>query len=130
MVKNLLETHNLSKIYHHKNALNQVSVHVPENQVYCLIGPNGAGKTTIMKIITGMVSPTSGSVKINGHSWTRKDLLTIGSLIENAPLYGNLSAVDNLRVVTTMLGLPENRIPEVLRAVKLEQDRKFRIDRS
>lgn len=119
MTQNILETKELSKTYRRKQALKSVSIHVPKNKVYCLIGPNGAGKTTIMKIISGMITATSGSVEINGHPWSRQDLLTIGSLIENAPLYGNLSAQDNLRVITTMLGLPESRISEVLKAVNL-----------
>ena len=119
MTQNILETKELSKTYRRKQALKSVSIHVPKNKVYCLIGPNGAGKTTIMKIISGMITATSGSVEINGHPWSREDLLTIGSLIENAPLYGNLSAQDNLRVITTMLGLPESRISEVLKAVNL-----------
>ena len=119
MTQNILETKELSKTYRKKEALKSVSIHVPKNKVYCLIGPNGAGKTTIMKIISGMITATSGSVEINGHTWSRQDLLTIGSLIENAPLYGNLSAQDNLRVITTMLGLPESRISEVLKAVNL-----------
>lgn len=119
MTQNILETKELSKTYRRKKALKSVSIHVPKNKVYCLIGPNGAGKTTIMKIISGMITATSGSVEINGHPWSREDLLTIGSLIENAPLYGNLSAQDNLRVITTMLGLPESRISEVLKAVNL-----------
>ena len=119
MTQNILETKELSKTYRRKQALKSVSIHVPKNKVYCLIGPNGAGKTTIMKIISGMITANSGSVEINGHPWSRQDLLTIGSLIENAPLYGNLSAQDNLRVITTMLGLPESRISEVLKAVNL-----------
>lgn len=121
MVKNLLETHNLSKTYHHENALNRVSIHVPENQVYCLIGPNGAGKTTIMKIITGIIRPISGKLEFAGHPWCRQDLKSIGSLIEDAPLYGNLTAKENLEVITRLRGVSSERVDEILKSVGLNE---------
>ncbi|WP_419052571.1 ATP-binding cassette domain-containing protein, partial [Collinsella stercoris] len=63
--------------------------------------------------------PTAGEILFAGHAWRREDLYAIGSLIEEAPLYPNLTARENLRVRTTLLGLPESRIDEVLEAVDL-----------
>ena len=82
--------------------------------MYGLLGPNGAGKSTTLKMICGMLRPTAGEILFAGHAWRREDLYAIGSLIEEAPLYPNLTARENLRVRTTLLGLPESRVDEVL----------------
>ena len=91
-----------------------------------LLGPNGAGKSTTLKMITGILKPTSGSIEFDGHPWQRSDLTQIGALIETPPLYGNLTAYENLKVRTTMLGLPDKRIDEVLHIVRLTDTGKKR----
>ena len=83
-----------------------MSLHIREGEVYGLLGPNGAGKSTTLKMICGMLRPTAGEILFAGHAWRREDLYAIGSLIEEAPLYPNLTARENLRVRTTLLGLP------------------------
>ncbi len=119
----MLETQALTKRFGRgdaaQTAVGDVSLHVRRNRVYGLLGPNGAGKSTTLKMICGMLRPTQGRILVDGHPWTRDDLYSIGSLIESAPLYPNLSARENLRVRTTMLDIPESRIDEVLRAVGL-----------
>ena len=97
--------------------------------MYGLLGPNGAGKSTTLKMICGMLRPTAGEILFAGHAWRREDLYAIGSLIEEAPLYPNLTARENLRVRTTLLGLPESRIDEVLAAVDLTDTGKKRAGR-
>ncbi|HEQ7786125.1 TPA: lantibiotic protection ABC transporter ATP-binding protein, partial [Streptococcus pyogenes] len=99
--------------------LNNVNMNIPKGKVYALIGPNGAGKSTIMKILTGLVSKTSGSIIFEGREWSRRDLRKIGSIIEEPPLYKNLSAYDNMKVVTTMLGVSESTILPLLNKVGL-----------
>ena len=81
---------------------------------------------SLLKMIIGMLRPTSGEVLFDGHKWSRKDLGSIGSLIESAPLYENLTARENLKVRTTVLGLPDSRIDEVLSIVELEDTGKKR----
>ena len=119
----LLETRDLTKRFGRgataQTAVDRVCLHVGEGQVYGLLGPNGAGKSTTLKMITGMLRPTDGEILFAGHPWCREDLYQIGSLIENPPLYPNLTARENLRVRTTLLGLPESRIDEVLEQVDL-----------
>ncbi|MFN2746348.1 MULTISPECIES: lantibiotic protection ABC transporter ATP-binding protein [Bacillus] len=115
----ILQTRHLTKKYKKSIVLNGVSMNVRKNTVYGLLGPNGAGKSTTLKIISGLLKQTSGEVIFNGNQWTRKDLLYIGSLIEHAPLYGNLTAIENLEVINTILGLPKERIQEVLQIVGL-----------
>ncbi len=116
---NLLETNNIVKKFKEQVVLDGINLHVPENKVYCLLGPNGAGKTTLMKILTGMIPATSGQVQFAGHEWTRSDLADIGSLIENAPLYGNLTATENLQVICRLRGAAESEIPNILQTVGL-----------
>lgn len=115
----LLTTHNLRKAFKDQVVLDGIDLHVPKNQVYCLLGPNGAGKTTLMKILTGMISKTSGQVIFDNHEWSRKDLKNIGSLIENAPLYGNLTAQENLKVITKLRGIDDSVIDNILDTVGL-----------
>lgn len=115
----ILQTRKLTKKYKRATILNDVSINVRKNTVYGLLGPNGAGKSTVLKIIAGLLKQTSGEVILNGEKWEKKDLVHIGSLIENAPLYGNLTAKENLEVINTILGLPKERIQEVLQIVGL-----------
>ncbi|HHJ7407284.1 TPA: lantibiotic protection ABC transporter ATP-binding protein, partial [Streptococcus pyogenes] len=107
------------KSYGKRTILNNVNMNIPKGKVYALIGPNGAGKSTIMKILTGLVSKTSGSIIFEGREWSRRDLRKIGSIIEEPPLYKNLSAYDNMKVVTTMLGVSESTILPLLNKVGL-----------
>lgn len=126
----ILETHGLTKRFgrgeNAQIAVNDVNLHVRRGRVYGLLGPNGAGKSTTLKMIAGMLQPTQGEIVFDGHPWTREDLYEIGSLIEAAPLYPNLTARENLRVRTTMLGIPEERIDAVLHTVGLEDTGKKR----
>ena len=109
----------MTKTFKKQTVVDEVSFGVTKNSVYGLLGPNGAGKSTTLKMITGMLQPSSGSISFEGHAWSREDLRKIGALIETPPLYDNLTARDNLRVKTIMLGLPESRIDEVLQTVDL-----------
>ncbi|HGO1249203.1 TPA: lantibiotic protection ABC transporter ATP-binding protein [Streptococcus pyogenes] len=115
----MLKIQNLKKSYGKRTVLNNVNMNIPKGKVYALIGPNGAGKSTIMKILTGLVSKTSGSIIFEGREWSRRDLRKIGSIIEEPPLYKNLSAYDNMKVVTTMLGVSESTILPLLNKVGL-----------
>ena len=121
MQKNILETRELTKVYKEQKAVNAVSIQVRENTVYGLLGANGAGKSTLLKMIAGIIRPTAGSILVDGDVWSRKSLQKIGSLIESPAIYGNLSARENLKVRTLMLGLPEGRIDEALEMVGLTQ---------
>ena len=122
----ILETKNLCKRFKKHEAVKDISLNVPRNSIYGLLGPNGAGKSTLLKMITGMLRESSGEMLFDGHKWSRKDLREIGSLIESAPLYENLTAKENLKVRTTVLELPDSRIEEVLNIVELEDTGKKR----
>ncbi len=123
----ILKTTGLCKKFKGQMAVNNLALNIQRNSVYGLLGPNGAGKSTTLKMITGILKPTSGSIKFDGHTWQRSDLKQIGALIETPPLYGNLTAHENLKVRKTMLGLPDKRIDEVLRIVRMTDTGKKRV---
>lgn len=120
MDKLILETKNLTKTFGKQKAVDSISLKIKENSIYGLLGPNGAGKSTTLKMITGMIHKTSGQIFFEGHKWNRDDLSNIGALIEMPALYENLSARENLKVRTLLLGLPDSRIDEVLEIVSLK----------
>ncbi|WP_040328333.1 lantibiotic protection ABC transporter ATP-binding protein [Clostridium ihumii] len=115
----LLETKNLSKKFKNQTIVEGVNLSVPKNSIYGLLGPNGAGKSTILKMICGIYRPSDGAVYFKGEKWNRGNLKDVGVLIENPPLYENLTARENLKVRTTALGIPNSRIDEVLEIVNL-----------
>ncbi len=124
-----LETMDLTKVYKHKEAVRSVNLHIPEGQIYGLIGRNGAGKTTIMRIISGLASPTAGSYAIFGK--TGRDLgrmlRSVGVLIEQPGIYPKLSGYENLKIKCLGMGVkPAGYVEELLRTVGLEDvDRKL-----
>lgn len=115
----MLRTTELSKSFKGQKAVNKVSLNIEKGKIYGLLGPNGAGKSTTLKIITGILKPTSGEMFFEGKPWSRDVLSDIGALIENPPIYDNLSARDNLKVRSLLLGVEEKRIDEVLQIVSL-----------
>ena len=126
MTNCILQTKELCKDFGRQHAVKQVSLNIQTNSVYGLLGPNGAGKSTTLKMITGMLRKSSGEILFEGHPWSRHDLADIGALIESPPLYENLTARENLRVRTLLLGLSDSRIDEVLETVDLEDTGKKR----
>lgn len=115
----ILQTKDLCRDFKRQHAVSNISLSITKNSVYGLLGPNGAGKSTTLKMITGMLRPTSGKIIFEDHPWSRQDLTNIGALIESPPLYENLTAKENLKVRTLLLGLPDSRIQEVLETVSL-----------
>lgn len=126
-MKYIIQTKNLTKTYKKQDVNKDISLSVPRNSIYGLLGPNGAGKSTLLKMLTGMINPTSGEIIYNEKTWSRNDLLEIGALIENPPIYENLTARENLKVRTLLYNLPESRIEEVLEIVQLRNTGKKKI---
>lgn len=106
----ILTTQNLTKTYGNKNAANAVNLHVKKGEVYGLIGRNGAGKTTILKMISGLSAPTSGSFTFMGK--TGKELTSvkhkIGALIENPGLYLKMTAFQNVKLKCLSMGIKDD----------------------
>jgi ABC-2 type transport system ATP-binding protein len=97
--------------------VDHLNLTVERGEIFGFLGPNGAGKTTTMRMLLGLISPTSGSARVLGMD-IRTDLPSIlaqtGSIIENPTFYPYLSGRDNLRAVARLTGTPESTIPPIL----------------
>ncbi|MBR1482502.1 MAG: ATP-binding cassette domain-containing protein [Ruminococcus sp.] len=89
----ILTTDNLTKKYGEKVAAGNINIHIRAGEIYGLIGRNGAGKTTVMRMISGLSAPTSGSYQFHGDNSRG-----IGVLIESPGIFPNRSAADNLKI--------------------------------
>ena len=119
----ILETNGLTKIYGHKEAARDISLHIPAGKIYGLIGRNGAGKTTIMRMISGLSAPTRGSYSLFGETGYKMDkmLKYVGVLIESPGLYPRFSAYENLKIKCLATGInPKGYVEELLKTVGLE----------
>lgn len=121
----LLEVENLNKSFKDFQAVNNLSFSVNQGDVYGFLGPNGAGKSTTIRMILGLIYPTSGSMRFKGElikANSRAYLANIGALIERPDFYNSLSAYTNLSIFAQLSKIPnrEARIQEVLHEVKLE----------
>ena len=119
----ILETKGLTKVYGNKEAAKDVDLHIREGQIYGLIGRNGAGKTTIMRMISGLSTPTSGSYSLFGKTGYAmgKMLKNVGVLIEYPGLYPRLSAYENLKIKCIGMGIrPRGYVEELLKIIGLE----------
>ena len=124
MSENIVDVKNMTKQYGRQLALDDVSFGIKKGSIVGLIGPNGAGKSTIMKIMGGLVFPTSGSLKMFGES-SEKGLNHSRSrtsfMIETPYAKADMSARENLEKQRRQKGIPDKgRIDEVLKIVKLE----------
>lgn len=122
----------LTKKFGKALAINQVSFAVDGSKVVGFLGPNGAGKSTSMKIITGYLKPTEGSVHVHGLDiWQNESEAKrlIGYLPENNPLYIDMFVLESLRFTANIYKLrqPQKRIAEVIDLVGLGEERKKKI---
>jgi len=104
----LIETHELCKRFGSVQALNKLSFRVMPGEIYGLLGPNGAGKTTTLKLITGLIDPSSGWVKVEGFSPSENPIdvkSRIGYVAEKPILYDSLSPRDFLDFVASIRGI-------------------------
>jgi ABC-2 type transport system ATP-binding protein len=116
----LVEVSGLTKRYGDTLAVDGVDLTVLPGEVYGFLGPNGAGKTTTLRILTGLIAPTSGQVRVLGGAPGQADVLgRTGSMIESPAFYPYLSGLDNLRLLAEYAEVPRRKIDEVLELVDL-----------
>src|SRR3984893_659399 len=117
----IVETHSRTKRYGSGVlAVDSVDMSVRRGEVYGFLGPNGAGKTTTLRMLVGLIRPTSGTVTVAGHApGDPAALAKIGSLIEGPGFYPYLSGRENLRVVADLVGVSHKRVEEILDLVEL-----------
>lgn len=103
----VLKTNQLTKVFHGKEVISNVNMHVKQGEIYGFLGPNGAGKTTIMKMITNLIKPTSGEIEIFGEKLTSTSyevLKRMGTIIEYPIFYEKLTARENLYLHCEYMG--------------------------
>ncbi|HEX3022493.1 MAG TPA: ABC transporter ATP-binding protein [Lachnospiraceae bacterium] len=103
----ILKTNRLTKAYHGKEVVSNVSMHVKKGEIYGFLGPNGAGKTTLMRMLTNLVKPTSGEIEMFGENLTNTSyevLKRLGSIIEYPIFYEKLTARENLELHCEYMG--------------------------
>ncbi|TWD84794.1 ABC-2 type transport system ATP-binding protein [Kribbella amoyensis] len=123
----LVRVTGLTKQYGDTLAVDGVDLTVRPGEVYGFLGPNGAGKTTTLRILTGLISPTSGTVRVLGGAPGQAQVLArTGSMIESPAFYPYLSGLDNLRLLAEYAAVPRRRIEEVLTLVDLADRAKDR----
>ena len=101
----MLEVKNISKSFYRKIALDDVSLHVNQGEIFGLLGPNGAGKTTLIRIINRIIETDSGHVRINGDLMTQKHLAQIGYLPEERGLYKTMTVQEHAVFLARLRGL-------------------------
>ena len=111
----MIEVSHVSRNFGTFRAVNDVSFSIPTGQIIGLLGPNGAGKTTTMRMITGFLKPSEGTIKINGIDIASSPVESkkkIGYMPESAPLYGEMIVEDYLKYVAEIQGQnPEEKVP-------------------
>lgn len=130
-MQTVIETKGLCKAYGKQLAVDHLELHVPQGSVYGFIGPNGAGKSTTMKMLLGLIHPTTGQVFLLGQPLTEHNRLALlrqtGSLIESPSGYLHLTAQENLQIVADLKGVSHKDIRRVLDIVHLTQDRNRKV---
>jgi ABC-2 type transport system ATP-binding protein len=126
--ENEIEIGNLTKVYGKVVALNNVSLEVGAGEILGLLGPNGAGKSTLMKIVVGILRPTTGYVKVGGSDVATEPEAAkrnVGYLPENPSLYTGLTVSEFLRFLGKIRDVPDDllrdKIAEALMTFSLEE---------
>ncbi|MBW4847888.1 MAG: ATP-binding cassette domain-containing protein [Lachnospiraceae bacterium] len=121
-LKTAIQINHLAKSFGSNQVITDCSMRVEQGTIYGFLGENGAGKTTILKMLTGLLTPYTGSIEILGSDMLRnrdKLLSKIGSLIESPTFYEHLSAKKNLEIHLAYMGVPGISSDNVLKLVGL-----------
>lgn len=119
---NAIEARGLTKRYGRKHAVSDLSFDVPFGRITGFLGPNGSGKTTTLRMLAGLIRPTSGNCTVLGGAVPGPTLREVGTMIEEPSFYPYLSGRKNLVHAALMHGdVPASRIDEVLDFVHMDQ---------
>jgi ABC-2 type transport system ATP-binding protein len=117
----VVETHGLTKRYGSGLvAVDALDLNVYRGEVYGFLGPNGAGKTTTLRMLLGLIRPTSGSAKVVGAApGSPASLFKVGAIVETPAFYPYMSGYDNLRLLAIYCGVAMSRVDATLAEVDL-----------
>lgn len=117
-----IEARELSKRYGSRHAVHNVDFRIQQGEIVGFLGPNGAGKTTTMRMLAGLIRPSSGSSYILGKRSPSGSLKDIGTMIEEPAFYPYMTGRDNLRYIAKLYGgVSINRIDEILHFVSMDK---------
>jgi len=111
-MNSVIRTYELTKTVKGKHIVSNIHLHVKQGEIYGLLGPNGAGKTTIMKMLTGLIIPTSGEIMLFGRKLaetSKESLKRVGSIIEYPIFFEHLTAMENLQIHCEYLGFYDKK---------------------
>ena len=118
-----LQTENLTKRFKARTAVDRLTIRVDRGDIYGFLGPNGAGKSTTLRMLLGLVRPTSGTIKfpIQASSWDYlRARSLVGAIIESPAFYENFSGRRNLQLLASLSGgVDKKRVEQVLEIVGL-----------
>lgn len=119
----IIEVKKLVKVFSNETVLKGIDFHVKRGEIFGFLGPSGAGKTTTIKILTGQLMQSEGTVSIFGTTYEKSKRVAIqkrfGVLTDNSGLYDRLSIYDNLLLYCKLYNVPFEKIYEVLHMVNL-----------
>lgn len=120
----VLRTNSVSKVYGHSKALDALTMTVPKGAIYGFVGKNGAGKTTLIRMVCGLIRPTSGEFVLYDRKNTDKQIgksrRRMGAVVETPSIYMDMTAAENIKQQYRILGLPSfEGVNEILELVGL-----------
>ena len=120
---NVLEVNDLKKTLGKREIIKGISFNIKSGEIFGFLGPNGAGKTTTIRMLVGLIKPTSGEIKICGHDLAKETsnaLREVGAVVENPELYKYLSGRENLMQIARIRKVSKDDVEETIKLVGLE----------
>jgi ABC-2 type transport system ATP-binding protein len=111
MVNFAIQTKSLLKTFKNKVAVNKINLEILPGEIFALLGPNGAGKTTTVKLISGLIQPTSGQITVYGNDVQKEPITVkrmIGILPDNPYIYPKLTGMEFMKITATIYSVPNN----------------------
>ena len=131
-MQSIISISNLSKSFHHKVALDQVTLAISEGEVFGFLGPSGAGKTTTINILTGQMKPDNGTAMIFGKDCQQilpGDLRQIGIMSDSVGFYEKMTVIDNLTFFAKFHGVELAEVEQLLKRLDLYDARKSKAEK-
>ena len=131
-MQSIISISNLSKFFHHKVALEQVTLAISEGEVFGFLGPSGAGKTTTINILTGQMKPDNGTAMIFGKDCQQilpDDLRQIGIMSDSVGFYEKMTVMDNLTFFAKFHGVEQAEVEQLLKKLDLYDARNSKAEK-
>ena len=129
-INSIIEFENISLSYGNRVILDNISFKINEGQIFGMLGPNGVGKSTIFNLITGLIPPKTGRIKINGEDVTnypiylRTKKFKLGYVPQYGGYFNDLTLIDNMRAISEIViddkNIEENRLNYLINKFELE----------